>query len=216
MDLSWLFGDGSGEGENGMDYSVESSSRFSSVSGSEVAAVSRDFLGSVVAGSSVGSEAGSSGVMPRPQNVFNVYDLHVKFREILLRLSNPVQSLPAEVQIAEKLFNASASQVIHDFIDFCGKGMANCFPVVIGGKGPSSNLCIKTERNFKAFRVSCQTSKAWLSVLDFCVLDVCFETTSCLQHVLQHLWSTAKTKPSLSISHPINNADSHRNKICKA
>ena len=126
----------------------------------------------------------------------------------MLRLLNPVQSLPAEVHIAEKLFNASASQVIHDFLDFRGKGMANCFPVVIGGKGPSSSQCITTERNFKAFRVSCQTSKAWLSVLNFCVLDVCFETTSCLQHVLQHLWSTAKTKPLLSISHPINNADS--------
>ena len=83
MDLSWLFGDDSGEGEKVMDYSVEGSNQFSSVSGSEVqgevAAVSRDFLGSVVAGSSVVSEAGSSGVIPRPQNVFNVYYLHAKF-----------------------------------------------------------------------------------------------------------------------------------------
>lgn len=138
------------------------------------------------------------------KNVFNVDDLNVKFQEILSRLLNPVQSLPAEVQIAEKLFNASSSQIIHEFLHFCSKGMANCFPVIGGNKGPSQS--IKKERNFKEFRVQCQTSNAWLSVLEFCALEVCFETTSCLQHILQHLWST--TNPSVTTSYSFSIDDS--------
>ena len=197
MDLGWLFGPGKEEGEDDPMLNTNSDG---SLNQDDSVVVSSQF---VVAGRSavengcspmILSAALSSGPSPsdiRRNNVvfFELDELRFRLGEVLSRLINPLHSLSEEVEICAKLLSIHSTSVVEKFLEYCGQQMSSC--MVVKKHMQSLNEHVTRERNFTEFRIACESSEAWLGVLDACNVAQCIAASCCLQHILQHLWTRA-------------------------
>ena len=183
MDLSWIFGEPSGEGEE--------------VSSQSSGGGSVDLEGSVGCGVDVlnpeeevvdrNRPSDGSGVSASA-DALSVNELQHEFEEVLVRLGNPAHSVENDVMISQKLFNIRSTAAVHRFLHFCCNGLNNCLNA--GKKSHQLNSFVIIERKFKDFRLASENSEAWYSVLNACGVERNDASSCCLQHILQHFWTT--------------------------
>ena len=123
--------------------------------------------------------------------LFRVNDFRGKVSEILVILSQSVSMTPDELAVAinlcERALGLAEFQL---FLESCVEGMTNCYLRAAKIKGNSAMKSMAVERNFNLFRFECQKSEAWKAVLANCSLVSGLASPCCLQHILQHIWST--------------------------
>ena len=198
MDLRWLFGDSSLQGE---DDSVMSDVRSSDEV--EFAVEDRQYdvevnVSPVVDGSNTSTnmsaaEDAVAGVGP----AFSESELRIRLEEVLARLADPLHSLPDEVRISEKLLSFCSSDVVTEFLQYCCLHLTSCV-VNVTKKFQNPSEDVITEKNFREFRVDCESCNVWLQVLDVCNVEPCQAASCCIQHILQHFWTTVSCAQSMS------------------
>ena len=100
----------------------------------------------------------------------------------------PLHSL-SEVKIYAKLLSIHSTSIAKKSLEHCGQQMPSC--MVVKKHMRNLNEHVARERNFREFRIACESSEAWLGFLDACNVDQCFATSCYLQHILQHFWTKA-------------------------
>ena len=187
MDLGWLFGPRIKEGEDDHMLNENSGGRLiqddSVVESSQLVVAGRSAVENGC--SPILSAALSLRSSPRSDlrrnNVvfFEMDELRFRLADVLSRLSNPLHSLSEEVKICAKLLSIHSTSIVKKSLGYYGQQMSSC--VVVKKHMQSLNEHVARKRNFREFRIACESSEAWLAVLDACNVDQCIAASCCLQ-----------------------------------